>query len=300
MTDDASRRIPATTDQLRQRIAERTQRVAADFGSTTTSRFSDILIALLDVSTNMEGKKLFAAKQGLLAMARDSVASNVSVGLVSFNFEAQALLLPTRDIDAVQRALAQLHAGGGTSLAPTLERAGVWLDRRFGRRSVLVVTDGQVSDADAALSIVARMKADGVRFASIGTYDADRTFLAQLASENALGSQVADRGLGTQIEATARALLSPPKAARATPIGALRRARYGQPTRAALQLAARNSYGLRYGCIARRHGLTRSKALARTQCSQCSAPALSPSRRLFPGENDGRQTQKRRPGIANP
>jgi uncharacterized protein with von Willebrand factor type A (vWA) domain len=78
MTDEASRRTPVAVAQLRQRIAARTQRVAAEFGTSALSRSSDTLIALLDVSTSMEGEKLRKAKEGLLAMARESVASSVT------------------------------------------------------------------------------------------------------------------------------------------------------------------------------------------------------------------------------
>jgi Mg-chelatase subunit ChlD len=129
--------------------------------------------------------------------------------MVSFNDEARPLLPPNRNFDELFRAIERLSAGGGTSLAPALLQASAWLDRQFGRRSVLIVTDGQVSDSTAALEIAARMKASGVRFAAIGTFDADRFFLSRLASESVLGAQVADRAIGIQIEATTRALLAP-------------------------------------------------------------------------------------------
>jgi hypothetical protein len=109
---------------------------------------------------------------------------------------------PTADPSALQAKIDKLkQTGGGTFLAAAL---GHTLE--YKPAYVLIVTDGMVADSAESLAIATRLKASGTEILTIGTDDADETFLAELASRSDLSVKVAAVDLAHTISDTSRLL----------------------------------------------------------------------------------------------
>jgi len=70
---------------------------------------------------------------------------------------------------------------------------GLRLASSLGPRAgdtIVVVTDGAVDDPKSTLALGTKLKASGVEILAIGTDDADKAFLSQLASRPDLGMKV--------------------------------------------------------------------------------------------------------------
>ena len=90
--------------------------------------------------------------------------------------------------------------GGGTDLAAGLVLASKFRDLT----AVVIVTDGQSNDNDAALRVAAKLKNLGVKIICIGTDDADSDFLKQLATRSDLAAYVSHANLRSAITEASR------------------------------------------------------------------------------------------------
>lgn len=93
----------------------------------------------------------------------DSFRPNDLVGIYSFSEELLALQDLTTDRAASKRALAEIHAGGRTALLDSLTQLAIEMERKPGKKVIIVLTDGgdntSVLDPFAA---AARIKNAGV------------------------------------------------------------------------------------------------------------------------------------------
>lgn len=78
-----------------------------------------------------------------------------------------------------------------------------------GERAIVVATDGQPDKVSAALNEAQAAKDAGIDIITIGTDDADQTFLKQLASRADLGRKVAAEKFAEGIASTAQLLPAP-------------------------------------------------------------------------------------------
>jgi tight adherence protein B len=101
------------------------------------------LTALLvfDTSSSVAGAKLEALRRGSEAFL-DGLRSEDELGVVSFSHEVSWLARPTRDREAVRRALLACQATGGTALWDGLHAGLALLPTRV-RSLVVVFTDGE-------------------------------------------------------------------------------------------------------------------------------------------------------------
>jgi Ca-activated chloride channel family protein len=74
------------------------------------------------LAEDVEPTRLVAARRAAAAFL-DAVPDDVRVGAVAFNHAATVLSQPTRDHDAVRRALATVEAGGSTATGDALDAA---------------------------------------------------------------------------------------------------------------------------------------------------------------------------------
>jgi Mg-chelatase subunit ChlD len=113
---------------------------------------------------------------------------------------------PTVQSDAFARKVAALRVGivgCGTNLAAGLDLAG-----KFRQLSaVVVVTDGQPNNSEDALRSAAVLKQNGVEILCIGTDDADKAFLDQLATRKDLAVHVKAESIRTSVGQAANLLL---------------------------------------------------------------------------------------------
>jgi Mg-chelatase subunit ChlD len=112
---------------------------------------------------------------------------------------------PTADADIFAKKVARIDTGlvgGTTDLAAGLILAGKFRELA----AVVVVTDGQSNDNDAALEVAATLKARGIDIICIGTDDADKGFLKRLASRSDLATHVSSKNLQAAITDAGRFL----------------------------------------------------------------------------------------------
>lgn len=160
-----------------------------------------IVFLLLDRSGSMSGLKFADAKKGALNFGLACIGKGYQVGVVVFSDKASATS-PTIDPQALQVKINKLECSdGGTFLESALAHT-----THYNPSYVVVVTDGQVSDAGPSLDIAARLKSSGTEILTIGTDDADKDFLQRLASRADLGIKIASAQLAQAISDTSRML----------------------------------------------------------------------------------------------
>ena len=80
------------------------------------------------------------------------------------------------------------------------------LGAQAGPRAIVVVTDGLPNNREEALAVAQEAKNGGIDIITIGTEDADKAFLAKLATRSGLSVVVSDEDLGRGIASTAKML----------------------------------------------------------------------------------------------
>jgi VWFA-related protein len=98
-------------------------------------------ILAFDTSSSVEGEKLAALRRASEAFL-DGLRTEDEIGIVAFSHEVRWLARPTKDRDAVRRALAACRARGGTSLWDGLHAALGLLPPQV-RSLVVIFTDGE-------------------------------------------------------------------------------------------------------------------------------------------------------------
>lgn len=152
------------------------------------------VFVLVDASGSMANNKFEDATKGALNFGLECISKRYQVGVVVFSDKAAASS-PTGDPGSYRAKIRKLECtSGGTYLASAL---GHTLDYRPAY--VLVVTDGVVADSAQSLAVAEGLKSAGTEILTIGTDDADRDFLRQLASRPDLAVKVATAELAQTI-----------------------------------------------------------------------------------------------------
>jgi Ca-activated chloride channel family protein len=105
------------------------------------------------------------------ALAPGALLPGDRVAVIRFNECAEVLwpLGPPCDAKALRALLTRLNMwGGGTRLAPALQKAEQQLDRARGARRVVLLTDGRADDAADTLAVARRLAAAGVSVTTLG------------------------------------------------------------------------------------------------------------------------------------
>jgi len=161
---------------------------------------------LLDVSGSMDQGKLRQARDGGLSFAEDAIRKGYQVGVIQFTSWARVQTRPTGRLGAIRAGLSEPGLKLTTNMAAAVGLATRELRGIQGVRAMVLVTDGYPDSADAALEAAREAKQHDITIIAIGTDDADRNFLRQLASASELATTVPDNDLGVTI-AKAAALL---------------------------------------------------------------------------------------------
>jgi Mg-chelatase subunit ChlD len=163
-------------------------------------------LLLIDTSGSMAGNKISQAKQGATDFARSANLRGFAAGLAVFGDRAAMVCDPTFEANTFQKKIARVNVGivgNSTNLA-----AGLQLANKFvNLNAVVVVTDGQPDSQGNALRAADALKQRGIDILCIGTDDADRLFLAKLATRNDLAMHVDSQNLGKSIEQSSQLLL---------------------------------------------------------------------------------------------
>ena len=168
-----------------------------------------VTFLLIDCSTSMVGEKLIQGISGAQDFAEEAISRGYAVGVIRFSGDALILSKPQRSVNSLMESVRNLEANGSTNMTSALELAFSQLGHLDGERAVVLVTDGQPDDRKSTLGAARRMVAAGVGIITIGTDDADITFLRQLATKSELAIKVEPSRLSGGIASAARLLEAP-------------------------------------------------------------------------------------------
>ncbi len=171
--------------------------------------FARQVYLVVDCSNSMSRKnKMQQARRGALEFTREAQAKGYRVGLISFACAASLCLKATQEeLASIRETLAWLKAGhGSTNMAAGIRMAREQLADEQSERVMCIVTDGQPDSDKAALYEAEQAKEAGIEIMTVGTDDADKAFLEQLASRHQLSAKVASHELEQGMVAMAKML----------------------------------------------------------------------------------------------
>jgi Ca-activated chloride channel family protein len=162
--------------------------------SVQAPQFSMLMaILVIDRSGSMAGKKTMFASAGAWDFSQAALSKGYRVATIDFATGGKITCAPSSQADQVRLGCLADSLTGSTEM-----HEGLLLAASLAPRSgdtIVVVTDGAVDDPRNTLSIGSRLKSSGVEILAIGTDDADKSFLSQLASRPDLGIKVASSNL---------------------------------------------------------------------------------------------------------
>ena len=161
-------------------------------------------ILVIDRSGSMAGTKTEFASSGAWDFSRAALKKGYRIAAIDFASGASITCAPSRNADDVRRGCFANSITGSTAMHDGLRLALSFHPR--GGDTVVVVTDGAVDDPNSTLQLGRQLKTAGAEILAIGTGDADKEFLSQLASRPDLGIMVASHGLRQAITDASRLL----------------------------------------------------------------------------------------------
>lgn len=209
MSDDTLAKSPQDRlSALKARSKGRVKELERKLGRPLTSapRLRVVYVAL-DCSGSMADMgKLRMAKAGANEFADDALKKGYRVGLISFDSTALCAMEAQQVQGLINTHLNKLEARGSTNMAAAINLARALLTMNTGERVIMIVTDGMPDDHDMTLQSAKDAKLAGIDIMTLGTDDADRTFLELLASRKELSTKVARQHLQEGIASMAKLL----------------------------------------------------------------------------------------------
>lgn len=170
----------------------------------TAIKRSPMAILVIDRSGSMAGKKTQYASAGAWDFSEAALKKGYRVATIDFATGASVTCSPSQRAEDVRRGCFANTLTGSTEMHEGLRLASSM--EPVSGDTIVVVTDGAVNDPRTTLSIAAKLKASGTEILAIGTDDADKIFLSQLASRPDLGIKVASSNLQKAITDASRLL----------------------------------------------------------------------------------------------
>ena len=158
---------------------------------------------VIDCSGSMAGQKIAQAKKGAIEFAGEALTKRYAVGLIGFSSAATHICGPWEEVSYVRRHLPGLEPDGSTNMSGGIELATAKLKGRPGPLAMVVITDGMPDNQEAALTAARDAKKARIDVITVGTDDADRSFLQKLASRSDLVAVVTRDQLGKGITSAA-------------------------------------------------------------------------------------------------
>ncbi len=180
---------------------------------TQSENFKGMVYLVVDCSGSMDGHKIGQVKRGILEFAQDATKTDYLVGLIKFDTSAAHLCEPKNDISDLATHLDKINAHGSTNMAAAINMAREHLADPQYARVMVIATDGRPDKTQSALQAGQTAKNDGIDIITIGTDDADLTFLKKLATTSELASKVPSEQFGKALGAAHLMLPDPRKTA---------------------------------------------------------------------------------------
>ncbi|EDN69475.1 von Willebrand factor type A domain protein [Beggiatoa sp. PS] len=136
---------------------------------------------LIDVSYSMDGSALAEAKQAAQEFVRKSDLAHTAIGLIEFGSKAKIISGLTQNAKHLYKAINRLKTNGSTNMTEGLTTAYLKLKNVDDPRFIILLTDGLPNHPKNTQQIAQEICADGIELITIGTGDADKTYLQSLA-----------------------------------------------------------------------------------------------------------------------
>src|SRR6266404_2503886 len=173
-------------------------------GVSAPIKANAMVILIIDRSGSMAGAKTTYASSGAWDFSQAALDKGYRIATIDFASGASITCTPSQRADDVRRGCVADSITGSTAMHEGLSLAAS-LAPRAGD-TIVVVTDGAVDDPQGTLALGTKLKSAGVEILAIGTDDADKSFLSQLASRPDLGIKVASTSLRRAITDASRLL----------------------------------------------------------------------------------------------
>lgn len=166
-----------------------------------------LVYLVIDCSGSMSGSKLEQAKKGSLDFAKTAFSDGYSVGLISFSDKTFHICSPINNLSELTMGINRLKVQGGTNMAPAIEEViSQFKQKTDALRAMVIVTDGLTINPQSVLQVAEKAKRSGISILTIGTDDADFSFLSKLASDTNLAKKVENNYLEEAISHVAKML----------------------------------------------------------------------------------------------
>lgn len=151
---------------------------------------NNLVYLLVDCSGSMDGDKIEQAKNGAVDFAKESIKKGYAVGLIKFDTVAAHLISPQKELAQFENQVREMMATGDTNMTDAIEIATEKLADKEGNRVICIVTDGVPNNPQTALDAAQEAKDMGIEIMTIGTEDANKNFLDQIATQSELSVSV--------------------------------------------------------------------------------------------------------------
>jgi molecular chaperone DnaK len=150
-----------------QTLAHRVAASTVSLEDVARNRVPVHIALLMDASGSMYGPNMDAARASALSFARSTLKPNRSIAL--YAFPGGQRTRPTRSLEDIENAMAQLIPIGSSPLHEGLAKARRSLKGKAGMQRIFVIlTDGHPDDPEAAMAECIRIRRSGGRIITIG------------------------------------------------------------------------------------------------------------------------------------
>jgi len=162
---------------------------------------------LLDCSYSMaESNKLSQAKNGAKNFVKEAIKKGYQIGLIKFASDADHICGPQTDHSVLFKLINTINGVGSTNMTDAIKMAFEKLRKRKGILYMIIVTDGMPDEPSRALKFAKEAKRNGIKIIAIGTDDAKKKFLNNLASKDHFSVKVHRSKLEQSISSSVKLL----------------------------------------------------------------------------------------------
>lgn len=172
---------------------------------------SNIVYLLIDCSGSMAfGNKITQVKNGVIDFSQTAIKKGYAIGIITFSCSCEEIYQPNTDLILMKKSLDTITAHGFTNMTEAIITAIEKIINFSGEKVICIATDGMPNSRESALNAANKAKGLGIKIMVIGTDDADKDFLNQIASSKELATKVSSSEIQIGFETMKNQLKLPP------------------------------------------------------------------------------------------